>query len=364
MTFSRMACTARDVESLRTGTLPLLRAIFRSDSTIIWLNDRDNTIVEPREINVQPHLFPLYRDYFYRKNPLDPVNLRSFSGTSITMEQVVPFSEFRKTEYYNDFIRPQKIRRQMVVYIRAGDRLASVICTHRNSDRRFRKDDRLAGKIVASHLSAALERIDLIQEVQRRGGFFEMVLDSAEVGFAVLGLEKRLLFINKKAARICSRIKKEALADHDLEAAESLLPPSILADCGALEEGRRKSRDPGLEAPPVKERVLPVSAFEKCRFRSRLVSQGLTGFNRPLFLISMEPLPPAPRFDRSALKPAFNLTEREAEIVSHIFKGWTNAQIAEGLFISEGTVKNHLRNIYGKVKVKTRTALVHRVLSL
>jgi len=52
------------------------------------------------------------------------------------------------------------------------------------------------------------------------------------------------------------------------------------------------------------------------------------------------------------------LTSREAQIVTLIAKGMRNKEIAEKLFISEGTVKIHLHNIYEKLGVDGRLALM------
>lgn len=51
------------------------------------------------------------------------------------------------------------------------------------------------------------------------------------------------------------------------------------------------------------------------------------------------------------------LTPREVEIVRQVAAGLRNAQIATQLFISEGTVKMHLHNIYQKLNVDNRTKL-------
>ncbi len=52
------------------------------------------------------------------------------------------------------------------------------------------------------------------------------------------------------------------------------------------------------------------------------------------------------------------LTEREKEIMDLMAKGTTNRQIAESLFISEKTVKNHVTNIFRKLEVGCRTEAV------
>jgi DNA-binding CsgD family transcriptional regulator len=50
------------------------------------------------------------------------------------------------------------------------------------------------------------------------------------------------------------------------------------------------------------------------------------------------------------------LTAREREILELVAEGRTNAEIAERLWVSFGTVKKHLDNIYAKLGVHTRTA--------
>ncbi|MFD2203633.1 tetratricopeptide repeat protein [Shivajiella indica] len=55
------------------------------------------------------------------------------------------------------------------------------------------------------------------------------------------------------------------------------------------------------------------------------------------------------------------ITNREKEIIELVEKGFTNHEIAEKLFVSENTVKTHLKNIFSKTEALNRTDLVHRL---
>lgn len=58
------------------------------------------------------------------------------------------------------------------------------------------------------------------------------------------------------------------------------------------------------------------------------------------------------------------LTERELEVLQLIVNGYSNARIAEQLFITIGTVKTHVRNILNKLCADDRTqAAVHALRS-
>ncbi len=50
-----------------------------------------------------------------------------------------------------------------------------------------------------------------------------------------------------------------------------------------------------------------------------------------------------------------DLTKREIQILQFVSKGMLNKEIASALGISERTVKNHISNIFKKIKVTDRT---------
>ena len=54
------------------------------------------------------------------------------------------------------------------------------------------------------------------------------------------------------------------------------------------------------------------------------------------------------------------LSERELEVLRLMAAGQSNSEIARTLFVSLGTVKTHLRHIYGKLDAHTRTQAVAR----
>ncbi len=50
------------------------------------------------------------------------------------------------------------------------------------------------------------------------------------------------------------------------------------------------------------------------------------------------------------------LTDRETQILKEVAKGYRNKQIADRLFISESTVKVHMKSLLKKLRVPSRTA--------
>jgi DNA-binding NarL/FixJ family response regulator len=68
------------------------------------------------------------------------------------------------------------------------------------------------------------------------------------------------------------------------------------------------------------------------------------------FVASAAPRTPAPQL---AL-----LTERELEVMHRVAEGRSNAEIADALFISEGTVKTHVARILAKLELRDRVQVV------
>lgn len=58
------------------------------------------------------------------------------------------------------------------------------------------------------------------------------------------------------------------------------------------------------------------------------------------------------------------LTNRETEILRLMAGGYSNKEIANSIFVAEGTVKNHVSNILSKLGVRDRTRAVLKALEL
>ncbi len=100
-----------------------------------------------------------------------------------------------------------------------------------------------------------------------------------------------------------------------------------------------------LKDSPIEETVAAVRAIAEggSRLHPSIAARVLSEFNR----ISTQ---------RAAdLKLFSELTDREVEVLKEVATGKRNREIAETLFISEKTVKNHISNILFKLEVNDRT---------
>ena len=68
--------------------------------------------------------------------------------------------------------------------------------------------------------------------------------------------------------------------------------------------------------------------------------------------------------EQSAVPATEELTRREVAILKRLGSGLSNKEIAEAIFISEGTLKWHLHNVYGKLAVKNRSGALIRARAL
>jgi DNA-binding NarL/FixJ family response regulator len=67
--------------------------------------------------------------------------------------------------------------------------------------------------------------------------------------------------------------------------------------------------------------------------------------------------------DMAKFQEQFELSNREMDTIKCVCRGDTNKQIGERLFISELTVKGHLKNIYLKLNIHNRATLISKIVS-
>ncbi len=64
--------------------------------------------------------------------------------------------------------------------------------------------------------------------------------------------------------------------------------------------------------------------------------------------------------DRGAAVPFAGLTDREREVLHLLARGRTNAEIAQELFLSTKTIRNHTSNVFAKLQVSDRAHAIIR----
>lgn len=133
-------------------------------------------------------------------------------------------------------------------------------------------------------------------------------------------------------------------------------------------------------------RVLVLTAYDEPAYVHALLDAGADGFIlktaelSELYRTLNEVAVGHKAFDETVLEKAEQhepamppqvegLTDREIEVLIHARHGLTNKEIGQLLFISDRTVQGHLKNIYEKLGVTTRTeavivALEHGLITL
>lgn len=66
--------------------------------------------------------------------------------------------------------------------------------------------------------------------------------------------------------------------------------------------------------------------------------------------------------DQNTTTDGYDLSEREKEILSLLVEGLSKKQIAEKIYLSHHTVDSHLRNIYAKLEVHSRSSAISKAI--
>lgn len=163
---------------------------------------------------------------------------------------------------------------------------------------------------------------------------FASVVD--ELGLAVLILTgTHLLYSNHAGVHLADRLK----AEHGIDLL--VLLRDHLDDVGPhLSAGRIVSLVTASNGEPFYVHVAPLGP----------PSEGMA-------LVTVRELAP----DRDAFKRRYRLSEREAQVVDLVLRGYGNRDVASSLGITCATAKKHLTSVFNKVGVDSRSQLISKL---
>ncbi len=204
---------------------------------------------------------------------------------------------------------------------------------------RFSTTDLVIARTVSEQLGLATERALRFEATGRRATVLEQALDRMSQAVVVTDLDGQVLFQNRVARR-----------EWDLDVDSEGFPvPSGVGD--SITQAMAEFRHAG--------KRLFVSAVESTTSKKRAVVKSYRLSEKDSTAVTL--LFPYSDGEKKQLPVWDVLTRREQEIAQLVSEGLTTKEIAARAFISENTVKQHLKRVFAKTDVSTRAELVQLI---
>jgi DNA-binding CsgD family transcriptional regulator/tetratricopeptide (TPR) repeat protein len=170
---------------------------------------------------------------------------------------------------------------------------------------------------------------DLLERLIRRQSDSDLA-----IGIAIIAIFADRLKVRQAAVQLFA-------AAYELRRRSGLPFPEPASTVFLAERSRIEAQFPAEEIEALRQAGQSMTAADAVEAARDVVTMSVDGI-------------PGDR-DAESGRAQFSLTDREIDVLRLIADGLTNEQIARALFISSGTVRTHIANIFGKLNARTRT---------
>lgn len=198
--------------------------------------------------------------------------------------------------------------------------------------------------VVQGALDALIDRYNSHRQVE----VLAQILNAAEEAMLLVDHSGEILFANPKGDEFLALHTEEPLARLSPEApAEPLL--HLIA---------REMRELASRPQSTVRRTLTLASGQAWQLEIVSLSRGF-GEGQSLVILSPIQLPTGRQL-HARLKQ-YGVSPREAEVIAHLLRGHRNPEVAAAMGITEYTVKDHLKHLFAKLSVASRTELFARL---
>ncbi|MBW2000192.1 MAG: hypothetical protein JRJ29_19815 [Deltaproteobacteria bacterium] len=343
------------LDQMRSWVLHVLKETLRGEKSNFFLVQGLEQKVDFSRVvtlGIEEKFLRQYRQYYHQLDPFAKTLLVD-NPPVLTTDALISYKSLVRTEYYHDFLRPQSIHYQMVIYLKSLNKVLGIVALFRpKNESNFSAVDKAKAELMAPYLAGALEKTIISEKLIDRECVIDSIIpDLPYEGIVILNDSFEPVYYNENAVSILSNLDKSG---RNYRALLGPLPKEIYVRCKELVTCAK--REGSAELHQCRFDLPSVGTREKISIDLRLIFR----LEAPLFLLCLEP--EGRMLCLSNVLREQGLTERELDVVFLLSKGLKNSEIAQRLFISPYTVDNHLKSIYRKVGVKNRTSLVHRLM--
>jgi len=184
-----------------------------------------------------------------------------------------------------------------------------------------------------------------------------MGVPHAGPGIMLLTASMRLLYKDRRAGELCQQI----IRCQDGKTAHGVLPPAVASLVDQIGKTLTVRTDPKDWEQIQLTRVVNTLHSSVLLCGTALIDQ-THAEQRILIVLSEVGIGAWQENVLVQAKEKFHLTAREATVVQHLLKGWTNKEIANEMRLAEQTIKEHFKHISEKTSATTRTGIVMTII--
>lgn len=356
----RAALQCSETDELRRRVVNMLPVMFKAEQCGFMLARGSKNSIDLQhavvfgEVNHESW-FNIYVQQYGHKDPISP-KLEKLNSMVTTLDQLLPMEEFLRSEYYNEFLKPQSIYYMMFIELRAHGRLIGHIGLHRPRHwDNFTGEDVVKAELLATYITAALQNTLYLQRIAEKDLILEWIVQALPYKNVVI-LDGSLapVHVSEGSAKMMRELFPQLQ-----EKKELLIPEKIRHCCEKLETSARLRFS---TAPHKKTFVIENREGRQIHahvFRAKAKKSD------SFYMVCLESKTPSYAGQKESFVSRFKtlgLSNREAEVANLCCMGLKRAIISEKLFISKCTVDSHISAIHAKLGVNNRANLLHLVM--
>src|SRR5262245_32278227 len=310
-----------------------------------------------------PALLRRYESYFAERNVwLTEGAAKLKSGAVLTGEELCSEEALLRSEFYNDFLRPLRLRWSVFVIVEAAPDPLTYLWAARPSERRaFGAAERRRLGSITPHLVRAMRIHAKLEATLSHERAAAEVMDRLPLGIFLLDSRGRVVQMNAAARSIVER--KDALRRGRgvlmaLETRADVQLQRMIFGAGAAGTGRNLTLG-GTCALPREKGGHPLSAM--------VAPTGVTGIfpssRRASVVVLVEEPVQRPPLPFITFSKSFKLSQAEALLAQRLLAGLSLRQAAEELGIWESTARSHLKRVFVKTGARRQSDLILRALT-
>ncbi|WP_411818635.1 LuxR C-terminal-related transcriptional regulator [Hyphococcus sp. DH-69] len=306
-----------------------------------------------------------YAAYFYRQDPVLQFgmapggrlgNLSRFGYDLFCLADICDYRRLIRSEYYQEFFEPNHIHHVLVLAFRLfGNRdQVALLGFHRPSDApNFTKQDVIRARYFAPAALSALHGLTVENALVKNRTIIESLeRASKKTGVVLIDRNGTVVYANEKGAASFSIVRDE-FGDYHVDGNTEKLQQVTRA---CIEEDWRGTKV--VETGKLIKIRADCADNLSVRIQPLMRDRGIGAF-----LVMTDDDEPQAALLGDQLS-SLGLTAREQDITRLLGQGASNKDIAADLGISVRTTENHLRSIYAKVGVNSRSQMISRLFNL